>query len=181
MRGIVAGVGALLGLLVCGSVAPAAVVVGDSPFSRAEFLGRQGFFHECIRGGAVREDAPVILAKKRKSKKKKGGSGSDVSGGGGNTIQVDPNTAEAERLMMLPLLTREEANAIIEYRKKDRIDTPEEMLEINGVQPSHYRIFRHLIVIREGAPVEKGVVTTEPPGHDEPPPPQREQEPQKTH
>lgn len=180
MRGIVAGIGALLGLLVCCGVALAAIADGDSSLSRAALLGKRGFVQEFIRGGTVQENAPVILAKKKKSKKKKNGSGSDGSGGGGNTIQIDPNTADAARLMMLPLLTREEAEAIIEYRKKDRIDTPEEILEINGVQPSHYRIFKHLVVIREGTPGELGAATAVPRLHEEPPP-QKEQEPQKKH
>lgn len=162
MRGIVAGIGALLGLLVCGGVAPAAIADGNLPLARAAFFGKRGFVQEVIRGGAVQENTPVILAKKRKSKKKKDSSGSDASGGGGSTVQIDPNAAEAERLMMLPLLTREEADAIVEYRKKNRIDTPEEMLEINGVQPSHYRIFKHLIVIREETPGELGAATAAP-------------------
>ena len=182
MRGIVVGIGALLGLLACGGIALAATAEGDSPLSRAALLGKQGFVQEFISGGAVQENFPTILAKKKKSKKKKDGSDSDFSSGGGNTIQIDPNTAEAAKLMMLPLLTREEADAIIEYRKKDRIDTPEEMLEIKGVQPSHYRIFKHLIVIREETPKETGIATV-PQLHEEPPPPpaQNAQESQNTH
>jgi hypothetical protein len=160
MRSIVAGVGALLGLLVCDSVAPAAIAGGASPLSSAELLGRQGFIQESIRGGDVRENAPDILARRRRRRrKKKRSSGSYVSGGGGSAIQVDPNTADVKKLMMLPLLSRDEAEAIIEYRKKDRIDTHEEILEIDGVKPSHYRIFKHLIVIREEASGELGSAT----------------------
>jgi len=148
MKAIIMGVGALLALLSCGGVAQAGVAGGNSPLSRAALLGKQGFVQEFISAGTVQENTPILLAKKRRWKRS-GKGGSVSSGGGGGAIQIDPNTAELERLMMLPLLTQEEADAIIKYRKKELIDTPEEMLEIEGVQPSHYRIFKHLIVIRE--------------------------------
>ncbi|MCX6339033.1 MAG: helix-hairpin-helix domain-containing protein [Candidatus Aureabacteria bacterium] len=176
MRGIVVSVGALLALLSCGGGAQAGVAGGDSALSRAALLGKQGFVQEFISAGTVQENAPIILAKRKKSKKKSVTS-SDVSAGGGGTIQIDPNTAEPDKLMMLPLLDREEAEAIIEYRKTNRIDTPEEMMEIKGVQPTHYRIFKHLIVIREE---EKPPAKSREEEH-APPPPQEKQEPQKEH
>jgi DNA uptake protein ComE-like DNA-binding protein len=158
MRGIVAGVGTLLGLLVCGGIALAAIAEGDSPISSTALFGKQDFVQEFNCGGAVCKNAPVILARRRRRKRKRSSS-SYASVSGENTIRIDPNTAELRNLMMLPLLTREEAKAIIKYRKMDRIDTPAEMLEIDGVKPSHYRIFKHLIVIREGEMVEMGAAT----------------------
>jgi DNA uptake protein ComE-like DNA-binding protein len=162
MRGIVAGIGALFGLLVCGGIALAAIADGESPSSRAALLEKQDFVQEIIRGGGVQENAPVILARRRRRRRKKKSSSSYVSTGGGSSIQVDPNTAEMKKLLMLPLLSREEAKAIIEYRKRDRIDTIEEILEIDGVKPSHYRIFKHLIVIREGGATEMEAATMVP-------------------
>jgi hypothetical protein len=199
MKGSIMGVGALLALLSCGGGAQASVAGGDSALSRAALLGKQGFVQEFISAGTVQENTPIILAKRKKSsKKKKSSTDEDVSGGAGGTIQIDPNTAEIEKLMMLPLLTREEAEAIIEYRKTNRIDTPEEMLEIKGIEPTKYRIFRHLIVIREEAGAGETKAATAAPqlgaaGESKPaaesqgkenkeappPPPQKEQEPQK--
>jgi len=196
MRGLIVIVGAILAILLCGGVAQAGAAGVDSPRSRAALLGRQGFAEEFIKAGAVQETAPILLAKRRK--KKKSDKGAYVSPGGG-TIQIDPNTAELEKLMMLPLIDREEAMAIIEYRKKNRIDTPEEMLEIAGIKPSEFRIFKHLIVIREeAAPAEIQAATVAPQlgatgeskpaaegqgkEHKEaPPPPHNKQEPQPPH
>lgn len=202
MKGIIMGVGALLALLSCGGVAQAGVAGGDSARSRAALLGRQGFVEEFISAGNVQENTPILLAKKSWSsakRKKMRAKGSYVSkGGGGGAIQIDPNTDELKKLMMLPLLTQEEADAIIEYRKKERIDTPEEMLEIKGIQPSHYRIYKHLIVVREEAGLgeaeaeaaapqlgaageSKPAAESQGKEHKEAPPapPQKEQEPQK--
>jgi len=200
MGGIVVIVGAILTLLSCGGVARAGAAGVDSPLSRAALLGRQGFAEEFINAGTVQETAPILLAKKRKSSKKKKSSGTEGVSGGGGTIQIDPNTAKLEELMLLPLINREEAESIIKYRKTNRIDTPEEMLEIAGIEPSKYRIFKHLIVIREEAgPGEIQAATSTPQlgaaGESKPaaegqvkenkeappPPPQKPEEPQPPH
>ncbi len=188
MRCIIVIVGALLALLSWGGVSQAGVAGGNQPLSRAAMLGEKGLVQQFISAGTVQENTPMLLAKKRRWKRSgKGGFAS--SAGGAGALQVDPNTAERTKLMMLPLLTPEEADAIIAYRLKERIDTPEEMLEINGVKPSHYRIFKHLIVIRAqevpkelqvatgevGAATELTQLSTEPP----PQLPQNPQEPQR--
>jgi hypothetical protein len=113
-------------------------------------IGIRGFTEQ-IRGGPASEKAPLLLAKKKKSKKKKKkGEDEDVSAGGGG-VKIDPNTAKLMELMVLPLVDEPTAQAIIAHRP---YKTADDLIKVPEVGPSKYRIFKHLIEVKqaEGAP-----------------------------
>lgn len=102
-------------------------------------IGTRGFSEPVIGGGS----APIMLAKKKKKKKKKKG---DEDAGGGGAVHIDPNTAKLRELMVLPLVDEPTANAIIAHRP---YKTAEDISKVPEVGPAKYRIFKHLIEVRQ--------------------------------
>ncbi|MCX6357129.1 MAG: helix-hairpin-helix domain-containing protein [Candidatus Aureabacteria bacterium] len=93
--------------------------------------------------------APMLLAKKKKSTKKKKPKGKDVGDGGGGVVKIDPNTASEKDLTVLPLVDKNTAHAIVEYRKSHPFKTPDDLIAVPEVGPMKYRIFKHLIHIKD--------------------------------
>lgn len=108
-------------------------------------LGARGFSDPIIGNGSAADNAPMMLAKK-KSKKKKKKKDDEDAGGGSGAVHVDPNTAKLSELMVLPLVDDKVAQAIIAHRP---YKSPEDLVNVPEVGPSKYRIFKHLIEIKQ--------------------------------
>ena len=106
-------------------------------------LGVRGFSEPIISGGAAGGGAPMMLAKRRSRKKKKEEMDFGEKSGG---VRIDPNTAKLKELMVLPLVDEPTAQAIIANRP---YATAEDLSRVPEVGPSKYRIFKHLIEIKQ--------------------------------
>lgn len=107
-------------------------------------LGVRGFSEPIISGGAAGGGAPMMLAKRRSRKKKKKEEMDFGERSGG--VRIDPNTAKLKELMVLPLVDEPTAQAIIANRP---YATAEDLSRVPEVGPSKYRIFKHLIEIKQ--------------------------------
>ncbi len=107
-------------------------------------LGVRGFSEPIISGGAAGGGAPMMLAKRRSRKKKKKEEMDFGERSGG--VRIDPNTAKLKELMVLPLVDEPTAQAIIANRP---YATAEDLSRVPEVGASKYRIFKHLIEIKQ--------------------------------
>lgn len=134
--------GALCVLAACAVAFPTEVEAARQGIAA---LGDEGFVAPVIGGGFAADSAPMLLAKKKSKKKKKKGE-EDVGGGGSTGVHVDPNTATVNELKVLPLVDEATAQAIIAHRP---YKTAEDLANVSEVGPVKYRIFKHLIEIRQ--------------------------------
>jgi len=137
---------ALCILAVCGVLLPAGPANAAPARSDIALLGDHGFSAPIIGSGSAVDTAPMMLAKKKSSKKKKKKSEDDATGGGSGAVHIDPNTAKLSELKVLPLVDEQTAQAIIAHRP---YKSPEDLINVPEVGPSKYRIFKHLIEIKQ--------------------------------
>ncbi|MEI6633930.1 MAG: helix-hairpin-helix domain-containing protein [Chlamydiota bacterium] len=136
---------ALCILAVCGVLLPAGPVNASPARADVALLGDNGFSAPIIGSGSAMDTAPMMLAKKKSKKKKKKGD-DDVAGDKSGAVRVDPNTAKLSELKVLPLVDEQTAQAIIAHRP---YKSAEDLINVPEVGPSKYRIFKHLIEIKQ--------------------------------
>ncbi|MCX6355506.1 MAG: helix-hairpin-helix domain-containing protein [Candidatus Aureabacteria bacterium] len=110
-------------------------------------------------------DVPLLIAKK-KSKGKKKAAEVETSSPGGGTVSLDINKATEKELTVLPLVDKDLAKAIVTYRQAHPFKAPEDIMNVPGVGPAKYRIFKRLIKVGqpgEGAVGESPQVSPEQP------------------
>jgi hypothetical protein len=151
---------ALCILVVCGALLPADPANAAQARSDVALLGDHGFSAPIIGSGSAADPAPMMLAKKKSSKKKKKKGDDDAAASGSGALRVDPNTAKLSELKVLPLVDEQTAQAIIAHRP---YKSSEDLINVPEVGPGKYRIFKHLIEIKqpegaasEAAPVAEG-------------------------
>lgn len=147
---LVAGI--LCVLAVCVGLLPGVSASAVPAQSGLTALGTQGFSDPVIGGGCAADHGPMMLAKKKSAKKKKK-SEDEAVGGGSGSVHIDPNTAKLNELMVLPLVDKKVAEAIIAHRP---YKTADDLINVPEVGPNKYRIFKSLIEIKppEGAAPE---------------------------
>jgi hypothetical protein len=104
--------------------------------------GDQSFSSGLSVTSSVPENKPILLAKRRKKKSVS----RSYSYSSGATVRLDPNTATLEELMVLPLVDRKTAEAIIKNRPYEK---PENLINVPEVGVCKYRIFKSLIEIHD--------------------------------
>jgi DNA uptake protein ComE-like DNA-binding protein len=137
---------ALCILAVCGVLLPAGTANAAPEKSDVALLGDHGFSAPIIGTGFAKDPAPMLLAKKKSSKKKKKKGDEEAASGSGGAVHIDPNTAKLSELKVLPLVDEQTAQAIIAHRP---YKTSEDLINVPEVGPSKYRIFKHLIEIKQ--------------------------------
>jgi hypothetical protein len=135
---------ALCILAVCGVLLPAGPANAAPAQSDVALLGDHGFSAPIIGSGSAMDPSPMMLAKKKSSKKKK--KSDDDAGGGSSAVHIDPNTAKLNELKVLPLVDEQTAQAIIAHRP---YKSAEDLINVPEVGPGKYRIFKHLIEIKQ--------------------------------
>jgi len=141
-------------------------VVGNPVGSDMSKL-EKGLFSRDLSGSEQRTgDVPLLIAKKRSKAKKKPAAGdtSSTAGGDNTTVSIDINKATEKQLTVLPLVDKDLAKAIVTYRQEHPFKVPEDIMNVPGVGPSKYRIFKHLIKVEqpgEGAAGESPQVSPE--------------------